>query len=55
MTAAVPPDRVVAVVDEGQVSTPISLGLSNSDLATELPDLREYPQQLSVLPIDEDC
>jgi len=55
LAAAVPPDRVVAVVDEGQVSTPISLGLSNPDLATELPDLREYPQQLSVLPIDEDC
>lgn len=52
LAAAVPSDRVVSMVDEGQSTTPIALDLGISELA---PDLADYPQQLSVLPVDEDC
>lgn len=52
LAAAVPPDRVVSMVNEGQSTTPIALDLGISELT---PDLADYPQQLSVLPVDEDC
>ncbi|MBW4483765.1 MAG: DUF502 domain-containing protein [Tildeniella torsiva UHER 1998/13D] len=52
LAAAVPPDRVVSMVDDGQSATPIALDLGISELS---PDLADYPQQLSVLPVDEDC
>ncbi|MBD2114893.1 MULTISPECIES: DUF502 domain-containing protein [Cyanophyceae] len=52
LAAAVPPDRVVSIGNESQATAPIALDLGVSELA---PDLAEYPQQLSVLPVDEDC
>ncbi len=53
LAAAVPSERVVAVVEEAQA---LPLELTNADLSPDLaPDLVEYPQQLSVLPVDEDC
>ncbi|MBD2106289.1 DUF502 domain-containing protein [Nodosilinea sp. FACHB-13] len=52
LAAAVPPDRIVSIANEGQANGPIALDLGVSQLA---PDLAEYPQQLSVLPVDEDC
>lgn len=52
LAAAVPSDRVVSIANEGQVTTPIALDLGISELT---PDLADYPQQLSVLPVDEDC
>jgi len=51
LASAVPPERILAVVNEGQSA--ISLGQGGAELAT--PETAEYPQQLSVLPIDEDC
>ncbi len=54
LASAVPPDRVAALANEGQLS--ISLGQGGADLAAEAsPGRAEYPQQLSVLPVDEDC
>ncbi len=52
LAAAVPPDRVVSIGNEGQATAPIALDLGLSELT---PDLSDYPQQLSVLPVDEDC
>ncbi|HZG40069.1 MAG TPA: DUF502 domain-containing protein [Nodosilinea sp.] len=52
LASAVPSDRIVSV-DEGQA--PISLGQGGVELAPEIALDREYPQQLSVLPVDEDC
>ncbi|MEA5449392.1 DUF502 domain-containing protein [Leptolyngbya sp. CCNP1308] len=52
LAAAVPPDRVVSMANEGQATAPMALDLGISELA---PDLADYPQQLSVLPVDEDC
>lgn len=58
LAAAVPAERIPAVVDGGQ--SPISLGQGGTDLASDLdsepaPGRADYPQQLSVLPTDEDC
>ncbi|MBW4463673.1 MAG: DUF502 domain-containing protein [Nodosilinea sp. WJT8-NPBG4] len=52
LAAAVPSDRVVSIDNEGQATAPIALDLGISEL---VPDLADYPQQLSVLPVDEDC
>ncbi|MBD2233227.1 DUF502 domain-containing protein [Phormidium tenue] len=52
LAAAVPPDRVVSIANDGQTTAPIALDLGISELT---PDLADYPQQLSVLPVDEDC
>lgn len=52
LAAAVPSDRVVSIANEDQATAPIALDLGISELA---PDLADYPQQLSVLPVDEDC
>ena len=52
LAAAVPSDRVVSIANEGQSTAPIALDLGISELT---PDLADYPQQLSVLPVDEDC
>ncbi|WP_199304034.1 DUF502 domain-containing protein [Nodosilinea sp. FACHB-131] len=52
LAAAVPSDRIVSVANEGQATAPMALDLSISEL---VPDLADYPQQLSVLPVDEDC
>ncbi|HSM80641.1 MAG TPA: DUF502 domain-containing protein [Nodosilinea sp.] len=54
LASAVPSDRSLSVVDEGQ--SPISLGQSTAELVPDLGAERaDYPQQLSVLPVDEDC
>lgn len=54
LASAVPPDRIAALASEGQSS--ISLGQGGADLSAEAaPERAEYPQQLSVLPVDEDC
>jgi uncharacterized membrane protein len=49
LASAVPPERIA---DLGMGDLPISLGQGSAELAT---DRGEYPQQLSVLPVDEDC
>ncbi|MBD1918759.1 MULTISPECIES: DUF502 domain-containing protein [Cyanophyceae] len=52
LAAAVPSDRVVSIANEGQSTAPMALDRGISELT---PDLADYPQQLSVLPVDEDC
>ncbi|MGF1517307.1 MAG: DUF502 domain-containing protein [Nodosilinea sp.] len=54
LASAVPPDRIATLANEGQ--SPISLGQGGAELrADAAPERAEYPQQLSVLPVDEDC
>lgn len=54
LASAVPPDRIATLANEGQMS--ISLGQGGAELTAEAaPERAEYPQQLSVLPVDEDC
>ena len=54
LASAVPPDRIAALANEGQ--SPISLSQGGAELSAEAaPERAEYPQQLSVLPVDEDC
>ncbi|MGB6014004.1 MAG: DUF502 domain-containing protein, partial [Nodosilinea sp.] len=50
LASAVPAERIMAVVNEGDV--PISLGQGNAETTAET---AEFPQQLSVLPMEEDC
>jgi uncharacterized membrane protein len=53
LASAVPPDRIAALAES---QLPISLGLGGAELSAEVaPNRAEYPQQLSVLPVDEDC
>lgn len=50
LASAVPPERMMAVNSGGDM--PISLGQGSADLNS---DAANAPQQLSVLPLDEDC
>jgi uncharacterized membrane protein len=66
LAAAVPPDRIVSVDGGGTatapIAPPIALDLGVADLTPDVlapeilaPESAAYPQQLSVLPSDEDC
>ncbi len=50
LASAVPADRAMPLVNEGD--GPISLGQGDSKID---PELADYPQQLSVLSMEEDC
>ncbi|PSR18988.1 hypothetical protein C8255_04660 [filamentous cyanobacterium CCP3] len=50
LASAVPADRTMALVNEGD--TPISLGQGDAEID---PERATYPQQLSVLSMEEDC
>ncbi|MBE9137519.1 DUF502 domain-containing protein [Nodosilinea sp. LEGE 07088] len=54
LASAVPAERLEVVTGESQLS--ISLGQSGAGLTAEIPPERlDAPEQLSVLPLDEDC
>jgi uncharacterized membrane protein len=54
LASAVPAERLEAVIEESQ--RPISLGQSGAELMADVPPERlDAPEQLSVLPVDEDC
>lgn len=54
LASAVPPERIAALANNTQLS--IALGQGGAELTAEPSSERaEYPQQLSVLPVDEDC
>ncbi|PSN11315.1 hypothetical protein C7293_24765 [filamentous cyanobacterium CCT1] len=50
LASAVPADRAMALVNEGDA--PISLGQGDAEVD---PERADYPQQLSVLSMEEDC